>query len=79
MSTYTAIVRWSGDDPEGYRKGRYYRGHEWAFDGGTVVPASAAPEKSGPSGSRPRFLSKGWSGRSASRARVISPNRLGSR
>ena len=44
MSTYTATVRWSGDDPEAYRKGRYYRGHEWAFDGGTVVPASAAPE-----------------------------------
>ena len=44
MSTYTATVRWSGDDPEAYRKGRYFRGHEWAFDGGTVVPASAAPE-----------------------------------
>ena len=44
MSTYTATVRWSGDDPDAYRKGRYYRGHEWVFDGGTVVPASAAPE-----------------------------------
>jgi len=44
MSTYTATIRWSSDDPELYRKGRYYRGHEWAFDGGTVVPASAAPE-----------------------------------
>ena len=44
MSTYTATVRWSGDDPQAYAKGRYYRGHEWAFDGGTVVPASAAPE-----------------------------------
>ena len=44
MSTYTATVRWSGDDPEAYRKGRYYRGPEWAFDGGTLVPASAAPE-----------------------------------
>jgi organic hydroperoxide reductase OsmC/OhrA len=44
MSTYTATIRWSGDDPEAYRKGRYYRGHEWAFDGGTVVPASASPE-----------------------------------
>ena len=44
MSSYTATVRWSGDDPETYLKGRYYRGHEWAFDGGTVVPASAAPE-----------------------------------
>jgi organic hydroperoxide reductase OsmC/OhrA len=44
VSTYTATVRWSGDDAEAYLKGRYYRGHEWAFDGGTVVPASAAPE-----------------------------------
>ena len=44
MSTYTATVRWSGDDPEAYAKGRYYRGHEWAFDGGTVVPASASPD-----------------------------------
>ena len=44
MSTYTATVRWHSDDPEAYLKGRYYRGHEWAFDGGTVVPASAAPE-----------------------------------
>jgi organic hydroperoxide reductase OsmC/OhrA len=44
MSTYTATIRWSGYDPEAYRKGRYDRGHEWAFDGGTVVPASVAPE-----------------------------------
>jgi organic hydroperoxide reductase OsmC/OhrA len=44
MSTYTATVRWSGNDPDAYRKGRYDRGHEWAFDGGAVVPASAAPE-----------------------------------
>jgi len=44
MSTYTATVRWSGDDPEAFAKGRYYRGHEWAFDGGTVVPASASPD-----------------------------------
>jgi len=53
MSTYTATVRWSGDDPESYRKGRYYRGHEWAFDGGTVVPASAAPENVPPGTSNP--------------------------
>jgi organic hydroperoxide reductase OsmC/OhrA len=44
MSDYTATVRWSGDDHEAFRKGRYYRGHEWAFDGGTVVPASASPD-----------------------------------
>jgi organic hydroperoxide reductase OsmC/OhrA len=44
MSTYTATIRWSGDDPEAFAKGRYYRGHEWVFDGGTVVPASASPD-----------------------------------
>jgi organic hydroperoxide reductase OsmC/OhrA len=44
MSTHTATVRWSGNDSEAYAKGRYRRGHEWAFDGGAVVPASAAPE-----------------------------------
>src|SRR3569832_622956 len=44
MSAYTATVRWSGDDPEGYRKGRYYRGFVWVFVGGSVVLVSAAPE-----------------------------------
>ena len=44
MSTYTATIRWSSDDPQAYAKGRYYRGHEWVFDGGIIVPASAAPE-----------------------------------
>ena len=44
MSTYTATIRWSGNDPESFRKGRYSRAHEWAFDGGTVVPASASPD-----------------------------------
>ena len=44
MSTYTATIRWSGNDPESFRKGRYTRAHEWAFDGGTVVPASASPD-----------------------------------
>jgi organic hydroperoxide reductase OsmC/OhrA len=53
VSTYTATVRWSGADPEAYSKGRYYRGHEWAFDGGTVVPASAAPENVPPGTANP--------------------------
>lgn len=44
MSTYTATIRWRGNDPEGFRKGRYHRGHEWAFDGGAVVRASASPD-----------------------------------
>lgn len=53
MSTYTATIRWSGDDPEAYAKGRYYRGHEWVFDGGAVVPASAAPENVPPGTANP--------------------------
>ncbi|MEL7149208.1 MAG: OsmC family protein [Pseudomonadota bacterium] len=38
---YRATIRWaaSGD----VLKGHYSRAHEWEFDGGTVVPASASP------------------------------------
>lgn len=38
---YRATIRWtaSGD----VLRGQYSRAHEWAFDGGTVVPASASP------------------------------------
>lgn len=43
MSTYKATVRWSRDDGD-FAKGRYSRAHDWAFDGGTVVPASASPD-----------------------------------
>ena len=43
MSTYTATIRWNCDDAEGFAKGQYSRAHEWAFDGGAVVPASASP------------------------------------
>lgn len=42
MSTYQATVRWSrGADP--FAGQQYSRGHEWIFDGGVVVPASASP------------------------------------
>ena len=43
MSAYLATVRWSrGSDAfAGYK---YSRGHEWVFDGGVVVPASASPQ-----------------------------------
>ena len=44
MSTYTAIIRWSRDGAEGFAKGQYSRAHEWAFDGGHVMPASASPQ-----------------------------------
>ena len=43
MSTYTAKVCWSRKGGN-FAKGQYSRGHEWAFDGGTVVPASASPD-----------------------------------
>src|SRR6185436_20595341 len=43
MSTYTATVRWNRtESAEGFVKGQYSRAHEWAFDGGAVVPASAS-------------------------------------
>ena len=43
MSTYTAIVRWKRGTDDAFAQGRYTRAHEWAFDGGAVVPASASP------------------------------------
>ncbi len=43
MSTYTATIRWSRNGAEGFAKGQYSRAHEWAFDGGALVPASASP------------------------------------
>ena len=43
MSTYTAIVRWKRGADDVFAAGRYSRAHEWAFDGGAVVPASASP------------------------------------
>ena len=43
MSTYTTTIRWNRNGTEGFAKGQYGRGHEWVFDGGAVVPASASP------------------------------------
>ncbi len=43
MSTYTATIRWSREGAAGFTKGQYSRAHEWTFDGGAVVPASASP------------------------------------
>ncbi|MEO7655541.1 MAG: OsmC family protein [Sphingomicrobium sp.] len=43
MSPYTATIRWSAKPDEAFAKGQYSRAHEWAFDGGAVVPASASP------------------------------------
>ena len=43
MSTYTATIRWSRESAEDFAKGQYSRAHDWAFDGGAVVAASASP------------------------------------
>ena len=43
MSTYTAAIRWSRAGDGDFAKGQYSRAHEWAFNGGAVVPASASP------------------------------------
>ena len=44
MSIYTATIRWTRDPSTDFAKGQYSRAHEWAFDGGAVVPASASPD-----------------------------------
>src|SRR4051794_32863500 len=43
MSTYTATIRWSREPSTDFTKGQYSRAHEWAFDGGHVMKASASP------------------------------------
>lgn len=43
MSEHTATIAWRrGADT--FAKGRYSRAHEWRFDGGVVVSASASPD-----------------------------------
>ena len=43
MSQYSAIVTWVRAPDEAYLNNDYSRLHEWRFDGGTSVPASASP------------------------------------
>ncbi len=43
MSEYTTTVSWNrGEEP--FTDSRYSRAHQWQFDGGTTVPASASPQ-----------------------------------
>jgi len=42
MSEHTAIVHWQRGDQD-FARGHYSRAHEWRFDGGARVPASASP------------------------------------
>ena len=43
MSNYTATVVWTRAADAPFKDNKYSRAHEWRFDGGTVVPASASP------------------------------------
>ncbi len=43
MSAYTATVIWRRDDQD-FLDNNYSRGHEWSFDGGLMVLASASPD-----------------------------------
>jgi organic hydroperoxide reductase OsmC/OhrA len=44
VSIYTATIRWSRKSDEAFARGRYSRAHEWLFDGGAIVKASASPD-----------------------------------
>ena len=43
MHTYGARVTWKKDHAARFTDQRYSRRHEWSFDGGVTVPASASP------------------------------------
>jgi organic hydroperoxide reductase OsmC/OhrA len=44
MSSHFATLRWSQDEGDHFSLGRYTRVHEIAFDGGTTIQASGAPQ-----------------------------------
>jgi organic hydroperoxide reductase OsmC/OhrA len=43
LATYEANIRWRRGSDERFTDGRYSRAHEWLFDGGARVRASASP------------------------------------
>ena len=43
MSRYTATVSWVNKGPD-FLKNKYSRAHQWKFDGGCLINASAAPD-----------------------------------
>jgi organic hydroperoxide reductase OsmC/OhrA len=43
LATYEANIRWQRRPDERFTDGRYSRAHEWLFDGGARVHASASP------------------------------------
>jgi organic hydroperoxide reductase OsmC/OhrA len=55
MSEYVATVSWKRGD-EAFVDHRYSRAHEWSFDGGLTVPASASPHSVRPPMSDPSAI-----------------------
>ena len=43
MATYSATVAWRRGAGEAFTDNRYSRGHQWSFDGGVTLRASASP------------------------------------
>ena len=55
MSEYLATISWKrGDDA--FVDHRYSRAHDWSFDGGLTVPASASPHSVRPPMSDPSAI-----------------------
>jgi len=43
MAEYVSKIEWQRQTKEKFIDKKYSRGHQWRFDGGAVVPASASP------------------------------------
>lgn len=43
MHTYSARITWMRQQTEAFTDLKYSRRHDWVFDGGAIVPASASP------------------------------------
>ncbi len=43
VTEYSATVLWRRSGKQTYTDNKYSRGHEWHFDGGTIVLASSSP------------------------------------
>lgn len=55
MSEYLATISWKRGD-EAFVDHRYSRAHDWSFDGGLTVPASASPHSVRPPMSDPSAI-----------------------
>lgn len=44
MFEYIAKIVWNRAEDERFVDNKYSRGHQWEFDGGVTIPASASPD-----------------------------------